>query len=51
MQDGTVKAEVKVSERLSNGKHVIKLIQQIDNERIFASATFIKANIDDEDVQ
>jgi hypothetical protein len=51
MQDGTVKAEVKVSEGLSNGKHVIKLIQQTDNERIFASATFIKANIDDEDVQ
>jgi hypothetical protein len=51
IQDGTVKAEVKVSEGLSNGKHVIKLIQQTDNERIFASATIIKANIDDEDVQ
>jgi hypothetical protein len=32
MQDGTVKSEIKVSEGLSDGKHVIKLIQQTDRQ-------------------
>ena len=53
MQDETVRSEVKVTDELSDGEHTVKVIQRTANQMISASATFIKANIDDfdEDIQ
>jgi hypothetical protein len=49
MQDGTVKFQVKVPEQLSECEHIIKVIQEVDNNMLMVSGTFIKAVIDEID--
>jgi hypothetical protein len=49
LQDGTVRAQLKVSEELFYGEHIVKVMQRANRKSITASGTFVKAAIDDFD--
>ncbi len=53
IQDGTVRSQLKVPEDLSYGQHIVQVIQNVDDEEIKASSTFVKATIEnfDENIQ
>jgi hypothetical protein len=49
IQGGNVRYQLKVSQELSNGEHIVKVVQKVNRKDITASGSFIIAQIDDFD--
>ena len=49
-EDGTAQSELKVqTSQLSYGKHLIQVIQEVDDKQVISGGSFVKAAIDDFD--
>ena len=48
-QDGNVRSQLKISQELSFGEHIIKMVQKLNNKSLIATERFTKIVIDDMD--
>ena len=47
MQNGNVESQIRIPKELTNGEHIVKIVQKINRKVITASGSIVKASIDD----